>query len=148
MIEAWDHNKKEIIKELNSIIKIHLKDYHVYLVEPRLNVTDYTFSIENHNRVICYGIKKANKKELLIDLIYKIIVKEALNYKEEKKDIVEAVLELCILNELATRITGKSHYLRGKSSLNFLKKQIYPYFLMYLGVGKENMFNFIPIKRK
>lgn len=143
LIEAWDKYKKEIVRELNSIIKINIRDYHVYLVEPRLNVVDYTFSLENSNRVICYGVKKASKKELLVDLIYKIIKKEALDYNKEEKDIVEAVLELCILNELATRIIGKSYYLQGKNSLTFLKKQIYPYFLMYLGVSQGDMVNFM-----
>ena len=46
-----------------------------------------------------------------------------------------------MLHECATRITGFSHSLKGDNSLTFLKKQIYPYFLMYLGVDKEDMLN-------
>jgi len=93
--------------------------------------------------IICYGVKKSNKKDILIDLIYKILTKELFDYNKEYQDIVEAVLELCILNELATRIIGKSYYLKGNNSLISLKKQIYPYFLMYLGVEGEDMNNFM-----
>lgn len=143
LIEEWDSEKKDIIRELKSIIKISIKDYTVYLVDPRLNAIDFNVYHGNKNRIICYGIKKSNKKDILIDLIYKILTKEMVDYNREYQDIVEAVLELCVLNELATRISGKSYYLKGNNSLVDLKKQIYPYFLMYLGVKMDDMVNFM-----
>ena len=143
LIAVWNEQKKNLVKEIKSILKMNLEQYSVYLVDPRLNITDSDRSEETENKAICYGMKKTNKKELLIDLIYKIVLKELYDYNKEYQDITEAVLELCILNELATRIIGKSYYLKGKGSLNFLKKQIYPYFLMYLGVKQEDMINFM-----
>lgn len=143
LTETWDENKKEIIKELKSVLKISGKEYQVYLVDPRLNIVDDVTEIENEKKVICYGKKLENKIETLIDLVYRIIHKETINYNQDYQDIVTAVVELCIINELATRMTGKSHYLKGDNSLKFLKKQIYPYFLMYLGVEKEDMLNFM-----
>ena len=48
-----------------------------------------------------------------------------------------------MLNEFPTRITGRSYYLTGDPTLNYLKRQIYPYWLMYLGADKEEMMNFM-----
>ena len=48
------------------------------------------------------------------------------------------VLELAIKNELYTRISGNSSYKDGDKSLVFLKKQIYPFFLMYLGCSVDD----------
>ena len=64
-------------------------------------------------------------------------------YQEDYKDIVDAIIELAIINEFATRITGVSHYLSGDNTLKYLKKQIYPYWLMYLGVTPENMSDYM-----
>ena len=81
--------------------------------------------------------------KLLVELIFQILKKEFIDYKVEYKEIVEAVLELAILNELPTRLTGRSYYLTGEATLNYLKRQIYPYWLMYLGADKEEMMNFM-----
>ena len=61
------------------------------------------------------------------------------NYKE----IAQAVIELAIKNELYTKLQGKSNYLMGDPSLTFLKKQIYPYWLMYLGADQEKMTSYM-----
>ena len=79
----------------------------------------------------------------MVELIFQILKKEFIDYKVEYKEIVEAVLELAILNELPTRLTGRSYYLTGEATLNYLKRQIYPYWLMYLGADKEEMMNFM-----
>ena len=55
----------------------------------------------------------------------------------------KAVLELAILNEYATRITGRSCYQSGNPQLLSLKRWLYPYWLMYLGVPKEEFFNYM-----
>lgn len=143
LIETWDENKKNINKELKNILRTNNKEYQIYLMDPRLNTVDEGLEIESEKKAICYGKRLENKTETLIDLIYRVFHKEMNTNDKEHQDIVNAVLELCILNELATRITGKSHYLNGTSSLKPLKKQIYPYFLMYLGVEIEDMSNFM-----
>ena len=61
------------------------------------------------------------------------------DYEKENQQIVEAVLELAILNELGTRMTGMSHYLVGGRNNKLLKRQIYPYFLMYLGIDRHDL---------
>lgn len=142
LTKVYDENKKELEKQLKSILKFDIQTYSVYLIDPRLSLTEY--NIEEKEKVIIYG-KVIDKSflETLIDIIYNIVKREVASYQEEYKDIVDAVLELAVLHECATRITGVSHSLKGDNSLTFLKKQIYPYFLMYLGVDKEDMLNYM-----
>ena len=77
----------------------------------------------------------------IINIIEHIVRKELANYQVEYKDIVDAIIELAIDNELTSRALNKSVYLRGDSSLKYLKRQLYPYFLMYLGYSKEEILN-------
>ena len=142
LTKVYDENKKELEKALKSILKLDIDTYSVYLIDPRLILVEY--DIEAKEKVVTYG-KVIDKSflETLIDIIYNIVKREVASYQEEYKDIVDAVLELAILNECATRITGVSHSMKGDSSLSFLKRQIYPYFLMYLGVNKEDMLNYM-----
>ena len=81
--------------------------------------------------------------KLLVELVFQILKHEFKEYKAEYKEIVDAVVELAVLNELPTRLTGRSHYLTGDPTLNYLKRQIYPYWLMYLGADKEDMLSFM-----
>ena len=77
----------------------------------------------------------------IINIIEHILRKELSSYQVEYKDIVNAIIELAIDNELASRTLKRSVYLRGDKSLKYLKCQIYPYFLMYLGYSKEEILN-------
>ena len=79
----------------------------------------------------------------IISIISHALRKELKDYETDYQEIVDGVVELAIDNELATRIKGKSYYLKGDNSLKFLKKQIYPYFLMYLGSNKDEMINYM-----
>lgn len=64
----------------------------------------------------------------ILEIIFSVLKKEMVDYEKENQQIVEAVLELAILNELGTRMTGMSHYLVGGRNNKLLKRQIYPYF--------------------
>ena len=72
-----------------------------------------------------------------------VLKNEIKGIQKEYKEIVQAVLELAIHNELYTRISGKSNHLEGDNTLAFLKRQIYPYWLMYLGCDKEDMTHYM-----
>ena len=141
LLKIWDQNKKKAQVELNSILKIDIKTYDVLVVYDKLNVIDTVDKEDLKKRFIICG-KKIDENIpyiTIIEMIFKIIKKEFREYKTEYKDIVNAVLELAILNEFASRMTGMSCYLSGDNSLKFLKKQIYPYFLMYLGIEEKDL---------
>ena len=57
--------------------------------------------------------------KLLVELVFQILKHEFKEYKVEYKEIVDAVVELAVLNEFPTRLTGRSHYLTGDPTLNF-----------------------------
>ena len=58
-------------------------------------------------------------------------------------DIIDVVMELAIEDELYTRLSGESTFVKGDISLTYLKRQIYPYFLMYLGSSVEDYTNYM-----
>ena len=68
MTKVYDENKKELEKQLKSILKFDIQTYSVYLIDPRLSLTEY--NIEEKEKVIIYG-KVIDKSflETLIDII-------------------------------------------------------------------------------
>ena len=74
----------------------------------------------------------------LTNIMYNIVILEIGDFNEKYKDMIDVILELAIKNELYTQISGKSNYLEGDKTLTYLKRQIYPYWLMYLGCEKED----------
>lgn len=96
--------------------------------------------VTNKIHTIVYG-KKMEEADIqnILEIIFSVLKKEMVDYEKENQQIVEAVLELAILNELGTRMTGMSHYLVGGRNIKLLKRQIYPYFLMYLGIDRDDL---------
>lgn len=143
VLKIWDDNKKETNKILKAITKMDWKPYEVLIVSDQLDIMDTTTPKDAKINTIVLGKKVTvdTSLKLLVELIFRILKKELQDYKVEYKEIVDAVIELAILNEYPTRLTGRSHYLTGDPTLNYLKRQIYPYWLMYLGTDKEEMMN-------
>ena len=145
VLELWDGNKKIINKELKDILRFDVKLCHIYVVSDLLDIIDASF-ISTHsinNIILGKKIDNKDKNKLIVDLVYEIIKKQTDNFKPEYKEIVQAVIELAILNEFSTRLDNRSHYLTGDSTLSFLKRQIYPYWLMYLGADSSEMLDYM-----
>ncbi len=115
------------------------------MVSDQLDTMDTSIVKGSRVNTIVWGkkIEDNNPTSNIINLVYQIVMKELKEYQKEYQDIVKAIVELAILNEFATRITGLTHYLTGDSTLKYLKRQIYPYWLMYLGVEKEKMMDYM-----
>lgn len=144
VLKVWDTYKNKVNKELSNILRFEVKDYNILLVNPKLNVIDLSSKTEGNVNTIVYGKKiKTNPVEAMMELVYIILRKELKGFNEENREIVEAIIELATLNELGTRITGKSCYLIGRSEYQLLKRQIYPYFLMYLGVDRDDLVSYM-----
>ena len=145
VLKIWDDNKKETMKIIKSITRLESKPYLILVVSDHLDMIDITTAKDAKVNTVVLGKKVADDSsiKLLVELVYKILKKELKDYKVEYKEIVEAAIELAVLNEYPTRLTGRSHYLTGDTSLNYLKRQMYPYWLMYLGADKEEMLSFM-----
>lgn len=141
LLKVWDDNKKKSIAELKDILRFDIKLYHVLVVSEKLDIIDTTDPKGKKVNTIVWGKKfdEKNPTSIIVKLVFEIVKKEMKNYQEDYKDMVEAIIELAILNEFATRISGVSHYLTGDNTLKYLKKQIYPYWLMYLGISEEDI---------
>lgn len=145
VMKIWDTHKKQIVSSINKIIKKELNSYTILIVNKELNILDTTTPITGDNSSVIFG-KKIEKKDsvaILLELLLGIMKKEIKDYKKENNDIKKAVIELAIINELATNLTGRSCYLTGDPSLSYMKRQLYPYWLMYLGVPKDEMLNYM-----
>ena len=79
----------------------------------------------------------------LTSIFYTIVKNEIGNFEKKYRDIINVVLELAIGNELYIKLGGKSTYNKGDTSLTYLKKQIHPYWLMYLGCDKEDFTSYM-----
>ena len=143
LLQSWDNIKKDLSKNLKEILKSDIKLYHVLVVDKDLDVIDMVIPKGRRVNTITWGNRKDSEDHVMaiINIISHIVRKEFTNYQKDYVDIVNAVIELAIDNELASRLLKKSVYLRGDMSLKFLKKQLYPYFLMYLGYSKEQILN-------
>ncbi len=140
LMSSWDKNKKKIMDNIYDIVRIEIdKPYTIMVVPPKMNVVYYNYV--NKERNIVWGRESDMKSGLgaILSIIYSSIRYEIGILDNKYEDIINAVLELAINNELYTRITGKSNYYKivGDKGLSFLKKKIYPYWLMYLGYSKD-----------
>lgn len=133
VLKIWDENKKIVNNYIDNILKFNLDDYNVFCIY------DKNSKIEVEKNSITLGQKVENTQNFIVALIYKIIKSKLSNYQQEYKEIVQVILELAILNEFSTRIKGYSTYHLGDNTTKYLKRQIYPIWLMYLGVPKEQM---------
>ena len=137
LLEIWDKYKKDINKELKNILKFSLKDdYNIIVLHP---IMDSVLKEKNVN-TIAWGMRKDLKDPIktLTDIVYVLVENELGDYNSKYKDIVYIVLELAIKNELYVRLSNKSTYLQTKEEYIYLKRQLYPYFLMYLGYDKDD----------
>ena len=145
LMHYYDEMKKTINNYFKDIIRFDIKMYHVLVINPRFNAVEMKTVKSRKVTTISWGMMNdQNDGELaIISIISHALRKELKDYETDYQEIVDGVVELAIDNELATRIKGKSYYLKGDNSLKFLKKQIYPYFLMYLGSNKDEMINYM-----
>lgn len=142
ILEIWDQNRRKYTKELSSILKIDLKEkYKICVVHPNLDVVETDFN----SNIITIGkrIITRDKDNFLTYLIYKVIKHELSSIKTEEREILDAVIELAITNELYTRVTKESKYKIGKKDLRDMKEKIYPYWLMYLGISYDDFDKFM-----
>lgn len=144
LLKYWGEEQKQINKELKDIIRFNIKDtYHILVVHPSLDTIEFMGS--NPKRNISWG--KVNDKEdglkAIIRIIYTLVKYEIGSHQKENKEIVASIIDLAITNELHTKLTNISKYNEGFKNLRLLKRQLYPYWLMYLGADREELVSYM-----
>jgi len=138
LMEMWDKNVKVYLREMGKIMRYHLDvQYTICVLHPGFNIVE----VEPEQKIITIG-KKISLKDhanFLTYLIYKIVKNEFQQVKCHDREFIDVITELAITNELYTRVTKESKYHFGKKQLREMKEKIYPYWLMYLGVPKNQM---------
>ena len=134
VMQVWDKNKKENENLMKNIIRKKLPTYTMFVVNPELNIIDYN---EDNNIILGREINKKEPLRILFEIHMTIMKNNLKRYKEEFEPFKKAIVELAILNEFGTRLTGRSCYQSGTPGLLSLKRWLYPYWLMYMGIPKE-----------
>lgn len=140
LMKIWDKNKKVTSDLFNNVIREELPDYTFFVVNKELNIIDHSFK---GSIVIGKELDNKNQFKILYDITKTIIVDNLKIYNDDNKKIMKAIVELAILNEYATKLNGFSCYLSGDPELLSLKRWLYPYWLMYLGVPKEEFLSYM-----
>lgn len=134
LLELWDLNRKQYNRELSNIMKTSFDyEYNMLIIHPAFNIIE----VNNNNIIVGKKVNSKDKDDFLAYLIYKIVKEKFQKLRHEERDIINVIIELITLNELFTRVTHSSKYNFGKKDIYDLKKQIYPYWLMYLGVSED-----------
>lgn len=138
LMKSWDHYKKQISLELENILKVKPSDYQIVVLHPAMD----TFLFVKDGTSIAWGKKKDLEDRLytILQLILQNFITQ-IKYSEKLDQLLAiSILELAILNECYTRIEKSNYSLSsfGTKELDILKKAIYPYFLMYLGIDLED----------
>lgn len=143
LLEVWDKNSKNISSCIKEILRLEkVQKYTILLVSPKIDVIEYVKS--NPKKNISWGKNGIDDVlEILVNMIYMIIRCEIGDFQKENKEITTAILDLAITNELYTRISGISKYSLGNRKLKLLRRQIYPYWLMYLGCDREELVTYM-----
>lgn len=143
LLEVWDKNSKNISSCIKEILRLEkVQKYTILLVSPKIDVIEYVKS--NPKKNISWGKNGIDDVlEILVNIIYMIIRCEIGDFQKENKEITTAILDLAITNELYTRISGISKYSLGNRKLKLLRRQIYPYWLMYLGCDREELVTYM-----
>ncbi len=138
LVKLFNNDAKVVKKCVKEVLKLNLKEtYPVYVIHPRMECIEYNSTTDS----LTWGSDK-DKFDAITILIYTIVKGIYENYNNEHKEIVEAVLELAVLNEIGKQLTKTDTYDMGNQTLKIIKRQIYPFWLMYLGCdSKEELVN-------
>lgn len=144
LMKSWDANSKKIKAILKDILRFNVKDkYHIIVIHPKLDIVEYMRT--NPKKNISWGKNDDQDDGIktIMRVMYTLIKYEIGSFQQENREIVNSIIDLTITNELQTRLTGKSTFTEGFKSLRLLKKQLYPYFLMYLGADREELVSYM-----
>lgn len=134
--KLWADNKDLINKSIKNIIRVKFKEnITLYIIHPRLEIIEY---LSDYNGLI-WGSEKDRYDAITIMLLK---ITNGLFTDVSNNEIVSSILELAIVNEIGKNITSKHAYELGNPMLKVIKRQIYPFWIMYLGyVEKESILN-------
>ena len=129
LVKLFNGDSKTLKKCVKEVLKLNLKDtYPVYVIHPRMECIEYN----SQNASIIWGSDK-DKFDALTILILTIVKGMYEDHNNDYKEIISAIVELAVINEISKKLTNTETYDLGDKTLRIIKRQIYPFWLMYLG---------------
>lgn len=139
LLSIWDKNSKLTDYLYKNIIRKKVNNYTFFVVYNELNIIDFP---KDNVSVIGLKLNERTPANYLLKLNLSLASKITKKYKNnENNNIRQAILELAILNEYASKILRSNCYLVGSHNLERIEHDIYPYWLMYLGVPRTEFKN-------
>ena len=137
----WDKHSKEIQKAMKELLRFKVESpYQILVVHPKLDNVEYLK--KNPKKNVVWGKKEDTEDGLkaIIRIIFTLVKYEISSYEAMNREIVTAIMDLLVTNEIYSRLSETNKYNEGIKKLKFLKKQIYPYWIMYMGATtKEDL---------
>ena len=125
-------NDKVIKKCVKEVLKMNLKDkYYVYVIHPRMEIVEFNNQFDS----VIWGSDK--DKYDVLTILTLTITKGIITFDNKNSDIVNSVIELALINEMGKIVNKPDAYMEGDSTLKIIKRQIYPFWLMYLGYNTK-----------
>ncbi len=137
LVKLFENDSKTLKKCVKEVLKLNLKEKVVYVIHPRMECMEYNLS----NNTLIWGSDK-DKHDALTILVFTMVKGTYENYNTDYKEIVDAIVELACINEIGKKLDEKNTYELGDPTLKIIKRQLYPFWLMYLGFDtKEELLN-------
>ena len=143
VMKIWDKNHKSINSLFTDILRKEIEEYTILIVNDELDILDTCSSSSAKSIILGKKIDDEEPEKILYDILMTILEKEVKESTLNNQDIRKSIIELAVLNEFPTRLHKRSCYLKGTLDLSNLKRKIYPYWLMYLGVPKEDFLKYM-----
>ena len=144
LMKIWDSHQKVIQASLKELLRFKVaNDYKILVIHPYFDNVEYLK--KNPKKNVVWGKKEDTEDGLkaIIRILFTVVKYELSDFQEENKEIVTAIEDLLVTNEIYTRVSGFSRYSEGIKRLKLLKKQLYPYFLMYQGADREELVSYM-----
>lgn len=144
LMKIWDKHQKEIQSSLKELLRFKVDNtYQILVVHPFLDNVE--FLKKNPKKNIVWGKKEDTEDGLkaIVRILFTLVKYEIGDYQSTNREIVSAIIDLLVTNEVYTRISGFSKYEEGLKKLKLLKKQLYPYWLMYMGADREELVSYM-----
>ena len=144
LMRVWDTHQKEIQNSLKELLRFKVENkYQILVVHPFLDNVEFLKT--NPKKNVVWGKKEDTQDGLkaIIRILFTLVKYEVGDFQSQNKEIVSSIIDLLVTNEIYTRITGVSKYEEGLKKLKFLKRQIYPYWLMYMGADREELVSYM-----
>lgn len=132
IVKLWESNKKEINDYIKDVLRIVFpRKINLYIIHPRLEIIEYIASSTS----IVWGSDEDKYDALTVMLM--TVTKGLVTIRDGYEEIGKSILELSIINEIGERISHSHTYDLGDPVLRIVKRQIYPFWLMYLGYNEK-----------